>query len=163
MEHLRKPHFIKRKRSKTPEPKQTRQKVRNSVSRPVWRLNLPESSTGSEIFRGSVEFRGFFRIFGYLWDQCKSEEKPEESEGWGGGILRNYMAHRSRSHIKICRIRSEIVCQSFQNCRFIRYSFDLRETWQFSSCFWPTFVRHTNFQPLFRLSVSLPEAWALLG
>ncbi len=28
-------HFIKRKRSKTPEPKQTRQKVRNSVSRPV--------------------------------------------------------------------------------------------------------------------------------
>ncbi len=28
--------FIKCKRSKTPEPKQTRQKVRNSVSRPVF-------------------------------------------------------------------------------------------------------------------------------
>ncbi len=35
MEHLKKTHFIKRKHSKTPEPKQTRQKVRNSVSRPV--------------------------------------------------------------------------------------------------------------------------------
>ncbi len=35
MEHLKKSHFIKRKRSKTHAPKQTRQKVPNLVSRPV--------------------------------------------------------------------------------------------------------------------------------
>ncbi len=40
MEHLKKPHFIKRKRSKTPAPKQIRQKVRNSVSRLVLTLLL---------------------------------------------------------------------------------------------------------------------------
>ncbi len=35
------PHFIKSKRSKTPEPKQTRQKVWNSVSRLVFIADLP--------------------------------------------------------------------------------------------------------------------------
>ncbi len=42
--------------------------------------------TGSEILRGSAEFRGFSRIFGHPWDQCKSEEKLEKSVVGGGGI-----------------------------------------------------------------------------
>ncbi len=34
-------------------------------------------NTGSEIFRGSAEFRGFSRNLGHPWDQCKSAEKSD--------------------------------------------------------------------------------------
>ena len=65
--------------------------------------------TGSEIFRGSAEFRGFPGIFGHPWDQCKSGETPE-SLCWGGGIFnRNYLGHRCGSPIKICTILSGIL------------------------------------------------------
>ncbi len=101
-----------------------------------------------------LQFRGFSRIFGHLWDQCKSEEKPKSL---GGRYLRKYLAYRSDSHIKICRIRSGIVCQSFQNCRSVTYSFNLRETWPISSCFWPAIAWRAEFQPLFRMCVSLPD------
>ena len=101
----------------------------------------------------------FIRIFGHPWDQCKSEEKPESLWLGGGGYLRNYMAHRSGSHIKICRFRPGIVCQSFQNCMSLTYSSNLRETCPISSCFWLAIARRTDFQPLFQLYVSLPD-WA---
>ncbi len=38
--------------------------------------------SGSEIVRGSAEFRGFSRFFGHPWDQCKSGENSERL--WGG-------------------------------------------------------------------------------
>ncbi len=45
--------------------------------------------TGSEIVRGSAEFRVFSRIFGHLWDHCKSGEKFERL--YGGGLTRQVL------------------------------------------------------------------------
>ncbi len=47
--------------------------------------SIPCSVTGSEIFRGSAEFRGFSRKFGHSWDQWKSGEK--RARLYGGGVI----------------------------------------------------------------------------
>ena len=91
----------------------------------LWSDNCHGSFTGSEIIRGSAEFRVFLRIFGPPWDQCKSGEKSESL--LGGVYLRNYLAHRNGSPIKIFRISQGNVWESLLHCVFMRNYYKFRE------------------------------------
>ena len=71
--------------------------------------------TGSEIFRGSAEFRGFSRNYGHSWVQCRSGEKSKSQ--YRRGELSNYWTYRNGSPIKIFRILRGNVWKYFQKCR----------------------------------------------